>query len=293
MRHVAALVLMLVLAGCGGVGNLPVLSAIFRDTRLDSARATAALAFEQGRYDQAAQLYRTALDLARARDEVNAIGDIGYDLAVTELRRGENAMSLGMARLTRLELQRRAAPIFAELRLVEAAALYRLDQAAAAEPIAREIAAGADAAALRGRFLLGLIAADRRDAGALASALGSLGADEASEWRADRRELEAHVASVAGDHAAARAAFLAAAELRRDVLDYPSMARALAAAGAAAERAGAAGEAADLYLRAGRSALLGSGGAARAELWLAAAERLARSAGDTPILEAVAALRSR
>jgi len=293
MRRAVALVLMLALTGCGGVGNLPVLSAIFRDTRLDSARATAALAFEQGRYDQAAQLYRTALDLARARDELNAIGDIGYDLAVTELRRGENAMSLGMARLTRLELQRRAAPIFAELRLVEAAALYRLDQAAAAAPIAREVAAGADAAALRARFLLGLIAADRRDAGALAAALGSLGADEAPEWRADRRELEAHVASLAGDNAAARAAFLAAAELRRDVLDYPSMARALAAAGAAAERAGAAGDAADLYLRAGRSALLGSGGASRADLWLAAAERLARSAGDTPILEAVAALRSR
>ncbi len=293
MKRWAALAIVLTLAGCGGSGTLPLLAAIFRDTRLDSARATAALAFEQGRYDQAAQLYRTALDLARARDELRAIGDIGYDLAVTELRRGENAMSLRMATVTRLELQRRAAPVFAELRLVEAAALYRLGRADAAEPLAREVAAGVDTAALRGRFLLGLIAADRRDADALAAALGALGSDEAPEWRADRRELEAHAARLSGDRAAARAAFLAAAELRRDVLDYPSMARALAAAGETAERAGSAAEAADLYLRAGRSALLGSGGAARAEVWLATAERLARGAGETPILEAIAALRSR
>ncbi len=293
MTRIAALAIVLSLAGCGGGGTLPLLADLLRDTKLESARGNAAQAFAQGNFDQAAQLYRIALDLAQARDDARAIGDVGYDLAVTELRRGENAASLRMATATRVELQRRAAPVFPELRLVEAAALYRLGQAEAAEPIAREVAVGIDAAALRGRFLLGLIAADRRDGGALAAALATLGMDETPEWRADRFELEGRAASLEGDLAAARAAFLTAAELRREILDYPSMARVLAAAGETAERAGTTVEAADLYLRAGRSALRGSSGDARAETWLAVAERLARSAGDQPILEAIADLRSR
>lgn len=71
------------------------------------------------------------------------------------------------------------------------------------------------------------------------------------------------------------------------------MARALAGAADAAARAGDARAAADLFLRAGRSALLAGGQATAAEAWLAEAERLARGVGDRAILDQVAALRAR
>ena len=44
------------------------------------------LAFELERSEEAAAQYRTALNRAQARDDADAIGDTGYDLAVAELR---------------------------------------------------------------------------------------------------------------------------------------------------------------------------------------------------------------
>ncbi len=68
---------------------------------------------------------------------------------------------------------------------------------------------------------------------------------------------------------------LRAADLRRDQLDYRGMARALALA---AQFATAPNAAADLYLRAGRSAA-GQGDTAQARLWLNQARELAPDAG--------------
>jgi hypothetical protein len=44
------------------------------------------LAFELKRNEEAAAQYRTALSRAQARDDPDAIGDTGYNLAVAELR---------------------------------------------------------------------------------------------------------------------------------------------------------------------------------------------------------------
>jgi hypothetical protein len=96
-----------------------------------------------------------------------------------------------------------------------------------------------------------------------------------------------------GDRVGARASFLEAAGLRRETLDYPGMARALAGAAASAREAGDAAGAAELYLRAGRSALLSGAGGPQAEAWLAEADRLARVAGDRDVLAALAELRAR
>jgi tetratricopeptide (TPR) repeat protein len=136
-RFALLVVVGLGLSGCGMLGGLfgggtqePKAAA---DEQLESARRNAALAFEQGRFDQAQQLYRQALDRAMTRDDGILIGDIGYNLAVTELRRGADAASLAMAQASASELRRRGLPIFAELLLVEAAAFYRLEQIPAAE----------------------------------------------------------------------------------------------------------------------------------------------------------------
>jgi len=245
------------LAACGG-GRRAVAPAEPVDAELASARRAAAFAFAQGRHDQAAQLYRQALERAQARDDGEAIGDLGYDLAVAQLRRGDAAPALATAGSTRAELARRRLPVFAELVLVEATALYRLGDAGGAQELARDLASDPGPAGARAQFLLGLLAAGLR-----------------------------------GDHPAARRDFVAASDLRRDALDYPGMARALAGAADAAARSGDARGAADLYLRAGRSALLAGGQAAAAGAWLAEAERLARGVGDRAILDQVAALRAR
>ncbi len=282
----------LALSACGG-GRRAAAPAEPMDVELASARRAAAFAFAQGRHDQATQLYRQALERAQARDDGEAIGDLGYDLAVAQLRRGDPAAARATAQATRAELDRRGRPSFPELALVEASALYRLGDAATAQELARGLAAGTGEAAARARFLLGRIAADRRDLPALEAAISGLAGATGPEWSADRAELAARAASLRGDLVGARRGFVSAADLRRDTLDYPGMARALAGAGAAADAAGDARGAADLFLRAGRSALLAGGQASAAEDWLVQAERLARAAGDRAILEQVAALRAR
>lgn len=280
------------LSACGG-GRRAAAPAEPADAELASARRAAAFAFAQGRHDQAAQLYRQALERAQARDDGELIGDLGYDLAVAQLRRGDAAAARATSQGTRAELERRGLPVFAELVLVEASALYRLGDAGGAQERARGLSADAGPVGARARFLLGLVAADRRDLPALETALSSLAGAAGPEWAADRAELAARAATLRGDPRAARRDFAAAADLRRDTLDYPGMARALAGAGAAAASAGDRGDAADLFLRAGRSALLAGGQAPAAEAWLAEAERLARDVGDRAILEQVAALRAR
>jgi uncharacterized protein HemY len=178
------------------------------------------------------------------------------------------------------------------MHLAEATALYRLGRFQEAEPIALAVANGTGDAAPRARFLLGMIAADQRDAMRLSAILASLGDPARAALHADRRELIGRLAVLRGEHGPARLEFERASELRRDDLDYPGMARVLGAAGAAAETEGLAAIAADFFLRAGRSAHL-SGGAARRDIerWLAAAERAARNAGRPDILAAIEELR--
>ena len=83
------------------------------------------LAFELERNEEAAAQYRTALSRAQARDDPDAIGDMGYNLAVAELRANAPDKALADARATRIELERRGSKPFPALLLAEATALYR------------------------------------------------------------------------------------------------------------------------------------------------------------------------
>ena len=56
------------------------------------------LAFELERNEEAAAQYRTALSRAQARDDPDAIGDTGYNLAVAELRANAPDKALADAR---------------------------------------------------------------------------------------------------------------------------------------------------------------------------------------------------
>ena len=144
--------------------------------------------------------------------------------------------------------------------------------------------AAADDWQTRGRahYVLGMLAADAGDSGALAQAIAAMGAKPDPALQADRRELQGRQLALGGEHGGAVAAFGQAAALRRELRDYVGMARVLAAAGASAERTGDDAGAADYYYRAGRSAAA-QDDADNARSWLATARKLAARGGQPRI----------
>jgi len=233
------------------------------------------LAFELERNEEAAAQYRTALSRAQARDDPDAIGDMGYNLAVAELRANAPDKALADARATRSELERRGSKPFPALLLAEATALYRTGATAEADRAARRIQQTEDADAVaRATFLRGLIADDRGDAAGLATTADALTKAKTPPFEADSAELSARLALRRGDSARAREQAAHAVGLRQATLDYRGLARALAIEGLAVERAGDKIAAADLFLRAGRSAAA-QGDKTSARDWLRRAISLA------------------
>ncbi len=256
------------------------------DPTLARQTRTAMLAWQQDRPAQAAELFRDALRRAYARDDLGAIGDLAASLAAAELRLGNAEAARDTAAAARAEVNRRGGTMPAELPLAEAAARWRLGDAAGARALTEAIIGGE--AGARARFIEGLIAVDANDATALATARAALPSTDQPDLLADVRELDGRAALMAGDASGARIALLRAAELRQEARDYPGMARALALAGEAASREGRGTEAADLTLRAGRSAAA-DGDTRAARQWLDLAIRLARAAGSADVIAAAEA----
>jgi hypothetical protein len=241
-----------------------------------------ALALE--RPQQAVAQFRDALARARERDDAAAIADLGFDLAVAELQANEPDAARKTASETEAELTRRGIAPVATLQLAEAIALYRTGQPVPADKLAAQVENAADReAAARAAFLRGLIADDAGNIAALRVALGKIAGISGEEHQADADELSARLALREGDARRARAQAEQAASLRRDLLDYRSLARCLALAARAAELSGDNAAAADLYLRAGRTGAA-QGDAVSAGRWLAQAISLSRD----PMLTAAA-----
>jgi tetratricopeptide (TPR) repeat protein len=262
------------------------------DERFDLTSRAADLAFGQGEYARAADLYRQALARAYARDDREAIVDTQYNLAVVLLRLGALEEAGAVADDARAELSRAAQAVPAHLLLLETTILYRSGQTVAAWDTSEQLLAGAAATApeviARVQFLRGLMAAERGDTVRLQEAAAALETANLAELRADHAELRGYLALAAHHWEAAVQAFDTAATLRRESLDYISMGRALALAGDAAERGGQQRLAAIFYLRAGRStAQLGR--QSEALRWLMQAQLLARQAGDHRTLQEVLA----
>ena len=283
---VALVSLILLFAGCGGSSPPPQPPEPL-DQDLMSGWRLARFAFEQGQYDEAAGLYARVLERAYARDDLRAIGEVGYELAVVHLRRHDPHAAAAQAMRTREELRRRGAAPLAELHLVEAVALYEAGDRDGAEVMADQAIELAPATSGplvdRALFLRGRIAADRDDVAGVSRARAQLGHAQNAELRADRLELLGRLNLLEDRPEGALPAFRESADLRREVEDYTGMARALAFAGEAAKSTGRAAEAADLYFRAGRSAEL-EGNRADARRWLDSAARLAAKTGQAEIL---------
>jgi hypothetical protein len=253
LRLLALLLLSPFLVDCGG--SAPPDSATPVDETLRRETRAGRLAYELERPDEAVARYRAALTRAQERDDLGAIGDLGYNLAVAELRANLPDRALADARATRAELERRGAKPSSALLLAEATALYRNGAAGEADQAAARVAAEGDLeTAARATFLRGLIADERGHGDRLAAAAAALGSPSSPSLQADAAELTARLALRHGDSERARRDATRAAGLRQETLDYRGLARALALAGESARRAGDTAAAADLFLRAGRSA---------------------------------------
>jgi tetratricopeptide (TPR) repeat protein len=285
-RFAAGALVLMVLAACGGTQPAPAPEppqAV--DPDLMSGWRLARAAFERGQYEQAAALYERVLAEAYARDDLKAIGEIGYELAVVQLRQGRYEAAAAQARGTREELVRRDQNPFAELYLVEAVALYGSgdgEGALASANAAIDARPNDPRVTGRAEFVRGAVAADNEDVADLEAAISRLEAIEGGALRADRLELLGRLRLLEREPTTALASFKESAGLRQEFGDYVGMARALAFAAEAAEAVGREQEAADLFFRAGRSAAA-EGREPEARLWLQAASRLATGAGTPGI----------
>jgi len=242
----------------------------------------------------AVRQYKVALSRAYERDDAGAIGDVAYNLALAQMKAGDSKGAIATAREARAELVRRRAAVPPELILVQSAASYRTGDLGAAAGAAQEVidsGAKDPDAVRRAWFIRGLVAADRSDAAGLTQAIAALAPPtKQADLEADRQELQGRAALLANDSAGALGLFEQSASNRQQALDYRGMARALSLAGDAALRSGRAADAADLFLRAGRSALL-QGDMAMATPLLKRAEDLGKQTGQTGIVEEVTRLR--
>jgi tetratricopeptide (TPR) repeat protein len=280
------------LAACGGSSG-PVDTGPSPDIKLDQANKAGTQALSMDMPSLAVRQYKVALTRAYERDDAGAIADVAYNLALAQMRAGDPKAAIATAREARAELDRRRAPIPSELILVQAAASYRGGDLGGAFGLAQEVidrGAKDPDAVPRAWFIRGLVAADRGDAAALAQSIAALPPSKQADIEADRQELQGRAALLDNRPAEALTLLEQSAANRQQALDYRGMARALSAAGDAALKSGRTADAADLFLRGGRSALL-QGDSAMALPLLKRAEDLGRQTGQTSIVEEVARLR--
>ena len=257
------IVLGLLLAACGSSSKEPVGPP--QDQTLNRHEQAGRAAYELDRPAEAVLQFAEALKQAEARDDLTAIAELSFNLAVAQLRANQAEAALATTTRARAELTRRGQTPFAALLLAEATALYRTGDKNQADALAGEIETASDRDTAAGAsFLRGLIADEMGNDAGLQAARQQLAAATTPVRVADRLELDARLALRGGSPAAARQAAQQAAGIRQEILDYRGMARALAVAGLAAKQTGDNAAASDFYLRAGRSAAAqGDGSTAR------------------------------
>ena len=268
----ASCALLVLLGACGSGDTQP--AGPPEDQALVRHEQAGKIAYDLNRPDEAVAQFEAALTQAQARDDLQAIADLSFNLAVAQLHANRPQDALTTTQRARAELVRRGRQPFPALLLAEATALYRLEDRDQADAVAAEVEGAGDADAAAGAsFLRGLIADEAGDEAGLRAAARRLSGVSAPLRMADRLELQARLGMRQGDPARAHSAAMQAAGIRQEGLDYRGMARALAVAAQAAERSDDKELAADLYLRAGRSAAAQSD-ADTARPWLERALRL-------------------
>ena len=279
------LVLLAVLAvGCGAQQEKP--SAMPVDDDLDRINRAARLAFENRRPEQAADLYRRALERALVRADANQVADVRYNLAVCLMELGDTRRALERVTQAKSELVRAGLPIPADFHLLEATILYRdnrpVKSSGSLDAILSSSKDPAPVILSKTYFLQGLIAAENGNVVRLKEAIANMGIASDDDLRADRAELIGRLAILEQRWRQAVSALDNAVGLRRRGLDYRRMAIALALSAEACERDGRGKEAAGRYLQAGRSAAV-AGEVSDAGRWLQRAAELSEQYDDPEI----------
>jgi tetratricopeptide (TPR) repeat protein len=259
-----------------------------RDENLVRTNRAAEIAFKNDKFSQAASLYRQALKQAYIRDDLSAVVDAQYNLAVCQLKMDDCERALERVHLAAGEAAAGDRVTGADILLLEATILYRLGKLNQAHQVTDEIlllnqrpSAQVEA---KTHFLRGVLADRRGDIDRLRTELEALNRMTGPGMAADREELTGRLAMAENRWHDAAGAFDRAAAQRRQDLDYRQMAENLALAARASEQAGKRLAAAKRYLRAGRSALL-RGKNRQAQKWLNQASGLAGQAGDEFVVQ--------
>jgi tetratricopeptide (TPR) repeat protein len=284
IRCLACLCIVVLLVGVVGCSSSPTEQRRAEaDEEFERMNRAARTAFDHGRFRQAADLYHQALARAYVLDDVTAILDSQYNLAVCLVRLHDYDQALEQVNQSRAELTRAGRDIPADILLLEATTVYRMGKLDDAWQLTDTILLDPDrlteAIQSKTHFLRGLIAGEWDDINQLRQEILSLGTPSTAGLQADREELVGRLALSQNNWNGAIEAFDKTAEYRRDDLDYGEMVNALALAAWACEQAGKLSEASKRYLRAGRSAAR-QGESREALNWLSRAEKLAGEAGD-------------
>ena len=282
--YLAWLFLVIILVGGVGCSSSPTeQSRTEVDEKFERTSRAARTAFDNGRLRQAADLYNQALERAYVLDDVNAIVDSQYNLAVCLVRLHDYDQALEQVSQSRTELTRAGRSMPVDILLLEATVVYRMgkldDAWQLTDTIILDPSRLSEAIQSKTHFLRGLIAAEWDDIKQLRQEIVSMGTPFAMGLRADREELVGRLAMAQSNWNEAIEAFDKTAEFRRDDFDYSEMVNGLALAAWACEQAGKLSDASKRYLRAGRSAAR-QGESREALNWLSRAEKLAGEAGD-------------
>lgn len=279
-----AVLLVLMLNACGAAPDRS--ARRHEDQALVSANRMAQYAFEKGKYEQAAQSYRQALERAYIRGDAAAILDARYNLALCQMALGRYGEALGLVAQAKADLGPGSASPPPDLSLLEATLHYRKGAPEKALAVTDTLLAHAPSPSAevlaRTHFLRGLIADGRKDWECLRQSIAALGVPENEVVQADAAELRGRLAMAEKDWPRAIAALDAATDTRRNQLDYRRMAITLALSADACEKAGQKEQSAHRYLRAGRSAAL-RGDSDNARQWLADAIRLFDLMGESAL----------
>lgn len=289
--RVAVSVLILFLLTAGGCGSARVgAKSAGVDENLVRLNRSARIAYDNGQLEQAANLYRQALDRAYLRDDRQAVVDAQYNLAVCMLGLRSYDKALERVHQAQNELVRGEQSITADILLLEAAILFRTGKPDKAWQITDQILSASKrppgAVESKTHFLRGLMADQRGDTGQLSREIDALAKSDNPGRQAEREELTGRLARAEGNWEAAIKAFDLTVRLRRENLNYGEMSQALALAADACQRAGKPSEAAKRYFWAGRSAVQ-QGNNQDAIKWLNSAVQLAGQAGDETLKQEV------
>jgi len=242
---------LLTLVGCATPPTAPP-----QDQELSRTSDLARAAFEDGATARAIDLYREALNRARAMDDATEIGNTAYNLALCHIILGQLDQASALLAEAKAEFKRRGSNP-ADVLLLEATVAQRQGRLEQALSLADQVlsASSDESHRFQAALLKGTVACVQDDPARARTALA-----EADKHRianaallAARERLAGDISLLEGNPAEAAAAFDRAVALFRKAKHYRDMALTLRRAGEAYQEAGDTRRAKDRLFRAQRS----------------------------------------